>query len=78
MFHEKRDEQNATGFADLRKRYEDVGMSDTERADVSRIASEAGDERICKAVCNLKTYPQQHGKDEENSHLLLLEKGEGL
>ena len=40
--------------------------------------TEAGYERICKAIGDLKAHAKQHRKDEEYSHTLLLEQSKCL
>ena len=40
--------------------------------------TKAGDERICKAISNLKTHTKQHREDEEYCHTLLLEQCKSL
>ena len=40
--------------------------------------TEAGDERICKAIGDLKAHTKQHREDEEYSHTLLLKQCKSL
>ena len=42
-----------------------------------RLCAETEQERIGKAVGNLKAHTQKHGEDKEDGHLLLLEQREG-
>ena len=52
-------------------------MLHTEGVGIFLYRSETVDERIGKAVGDLQTHTEEHGEDEENRHVLLLEEREG-
>lgn len=62
----------------MRKTDQNIGMLDTERAGKLWLGTETENEGIGKAIGNLQTDTEQHGENEKQRHLLLLEKGEGF
>ena len=52
-------------------------MSHGKRVGILGDAGKARDEGVGIAIGNLQRHTQQHGEDEEDGHLLLLEQGEG-
>ncbi len=77
-FEEEGDEQDAERFGDLRKGGEGRGVVGADGAGEFGGSLEASDEGGGVAVGDLERDAQQHGEDEEEGHLALLEECESL
>ena len=53
-------------------------MRHAERIGIIRLCRKTADKRVGVAVCYLKGNAEQHGENEEDGHLALLEEHEGI
>ena len=76
--HKEGNKQDATGFADLRKRNQNTGMRHAKRVGVFRLCRKTADKRVSVTVGYLQGNAEQHRENEEDGHLALLEEYEGI
>ena len=73
MFQEEGDGKDKQRLTHLRDGEQDDGVFYTERICIFGYGSKRTQEKVAVCVCYLKGGSQQHGEQEEDSHLLALE-----
>ena len=72
----ERNQQDTECFGNLRQRNQDVGVLHGKRVSILLHAGKGGYKGVGVTIGDLQRHTQQHRENEEDTHLLVLEKGE--